>query len=152
VRTSRFGSVSCCGWGSPRAGARAGLALVPSRNCRAHHLHAATKNRPPVLTLLLPTPLPNAAADTAAADTAAAATAAADTAAVHTAAAAADAADPGTGAGSLRILVFSGDIDAIVPVIGSRRWVAALGRPVLAPWKAWTSSTKQVGGDLGAWY
>jgi serine carboxypeptidase-like clade II len=47
--------------------------------------------------------------------------------------------------------VFSGDVDAIVPVIGSRRWVAALGRPVLAPWKAWTSSTKQVGGGLGAW-
>jgi hypothetical protein len=52
---------------------------------------------------------------------------------------------PPAAAGSLEILIYSGDVDAIVPVIGSRRWVSGLKRKVLAPWKAWVSSTQQVG-------
>lgn len=48
--------------------------------------------------------------------------------------------------GTLKILVYSGDVDAIVPVVGTRRWVSRLGRPVVKPWKPWISGTKQVGG------
>ncbi|KAG1653581.1 hypothetical protein FOA52_008028, partial [Chlamydomonas sp. UWO 241] len=69
----------------------------------------------------------------------------------------------------LRILVYSGDVDGIVPVgqsccavlrcaalcvlkklccacVGSRRWTAGLGLETLSPWRAWLSGTQQVGG------
>ncbi|KAF6252042.1 peptidase S10, serine carboxypeptidase [Scenedesmus sp. NREL 46B-D3] len=49
----------------------------------------------------------------------------------------------GTG---LKVWVFSGDVDGIVPVLGSRRWVASLGLPTLKPWRPWHSSSGQVGG------
>ena len=39
------------------------------------------------------------------------------------------------------MLVFSGDVDGIVPTIGTRRWIAALDLPVKHPWRPWTSST-----------
>eukprot|EP00775_Hariotina_reticulata_P002928 gene2928-3214_t len=44
----------------------------------------------------------------------------------------------------MKIWVFSGDVDGIVPVLGSRRWVASLDLPLAAPWRPWTSSTGQV--------
>lgn len=40
--------------------------------------------------------------------------------------------------------VFSGDVDGIVPVLGSRRWVAVLGLPTVKPWRPWYSSSGQV--------
>ncbi|EFN56433.1 hypothetical protein CHLNCDRAFT_22188 [Chlorella variabilis] len=46
----------------------------------------------------------------------------------------------------IKILVYSGDVDAIVPVIGTRRWIASLDLPRTAPWRAWHSATGQVGG------
>lgn len=46
----------------------------------------------------------------------------------------------------IAMLVFSGDIDAIVPLTGSRRWTRGLNLTTLEPWRAWTSSTKQVAG------
>lgn len=49
------------------------------------------------------------------------------------------------GAG-LELLVYSGDIDAIVPVIGTRKWVRDLGLGVEESWRAWRSGTGQVGG------
>lgn len=49
------------------------------------------------------------------------------------------------GAG-LDLLVYSGDVDAIVPVIGTRKWVRDLGLGVEEPWRAWRSTTGQVGG------
>ncbi|KAI8466501.1 MAG: serine carboxypeptidase-domain-containing protein [Monoraphidium minutum] len=48
--------------------------------------------------------------------------------------------------GGLQIWVFSGDVDGIVPVLGSRRWVSGLGLDVTAPWRAWQSQTGQVAG------
>ena len=42
---------------------------------------------------------------------------------------------------NLRMLVFSGDVDAIVPVVGSRRWVTSLGLPTVVTWRPWVSST-----------
>jgi len=50
-------------------------------------------------------------------------------------------------AGTLRLLVYSGDIDGIVPVTGSRRWVAdSLGLVVSQPWRPWTSGPSAQGG------
>lgn len=46
----------------------------------------------------------------------------------------------------LHILVYSGDVDAIVPIIGTRRWISALNLSVADPWRPWRSSTGQVGG------
>jgi serine carboxypeptidase-like clade 2 len=39
--------------------------------------------------------------------------------------------------GKLRTLIFSGDVDGIVPASGSRMWVDSLELPVVAPWRAW---------------
>ena len=38
---------------------------------------------------------------------------------------------------NLRILVFSGDIDGMVPVVGTRRWVASLGLEIKTKWHPW---------------
>lgn len=44
-----------------------------------------------------------------------------------------------------RLLIYSGDTDAIVPVTGSRAWIGALERPVTAPWRPYYVG-RQVGG------
>lgn len=49
---------------------------------------------------------------------------------------------------ALKIWVFSGDVDGIVPVLGSRRWIESLQLPVVKPWRSWTSTTGQVGACL----
>lgn len=49
-------------------------------------------------------------------------------------------------AAGLRILVFSGDVDAIVPTMGTRAWLAALGVTEKAPIRAYT-----VDGQVGGW-
>lgn len=49
-------------------------------------------------------------------------------------------------AAGLRILVYSGDVDAIVPSIGSRSWISALGTQVISPIRAWT-----LDGQVGGW-
>ncbi|KAK9808334.1 hypothetical protein WJX73_003210 [Symbiochloris irregularis] len=46
----------------------------------------------------------------------------------------------------LQILIYSGDVDGIVPVIGTRRWTAGLGLPITDPWRPWHSLTGQVAG------
>jgi len=46
---------------------------------------------------------------------------------------------------SVNILVYSGDVDAIVPYPGTRMWVAQLKREVLHPWRPWMVD-QQVGG------
>eukprot|EP01117_Protostelium_nocturnum_P012921 TRINITY_DN4783_c0_g2_i1.p1 TRINITY_DN4783_c0_g2~~TRINITY_DN4783_c0_g2_i1.p1 ORF type:complete len:201 (+),score=42.44 TRINITY_DN4783_c0_g2_i1:929-1531(+) len=38
----------------------------------------------------------------------------------------------------LKVLVYSGDVDAIVPVTGSRAWISTLKQPIVRPWTAWT--------------
>lgn len=50
--------------------------------------------------------------------------------------------------GNLRILVYSGDVDGIVPVVGTRRWTAGLGLKTTQPWRPWFSPTQQVGGYI----
>lgn len=51
----------------------------------------------------------------------------------------------------LQIMIYSGDVDGIVPTTGTRAWVEGLGLPVKAPWRPWLSPGKgklppQVGG------
>ncbi|XP_035687682.1 putative serine carboxypeptidase-like 23 [Branchiostoma floridae] len=46
----------------------------------------------------------------------------------------------------LRILVYSGDVDAIVPVTGTRAWLRVLPLTETEGWHAWTASDEQVGG------
>lgn len=46
----------------------------------------------------------------------------------------------------IRILIYSGDIDAILPITGTRNWLKDLNLPIKSPWRSWTSSTGQVGG------
>ncbi len=41
----------------------------------------------------------------------------------------------------LDILIFSGDVDGIVPVIGTRRWLASLELPIIKEWRPWYSHT-----------
>ena len=54
--------------------------------------------------------------------------------------------------GALRVLIYSGDVDGIVPTQGTRAWVEGLGLPVTAPWRPWleapprSARTMRVGG------
>ena len=50
-------------------------------------------------------------------------------------------------ANGIRVLVYSGDVDAIVPVTGTRLWVAQMGLREVAEWQSWVEpKTEQVGG------
>ena len=49
-------------------------------------------------------------------------------------------------AAGLRILVFSGDVDAIVPSVGTRLWLDAFNRPTVTPIRPWGIGDGQVGG------
>ncbi|KAM0062081.1 putative carboxypeptidase D [Helianthus debilis subsp. tardiflorus] len=49
-------------------------------------------------------------------------------------------------ASGLRILLYSGDVDAVVPVSGTRYSIDAMNLKVVKPWRFWTDSTKQVAG------
>ena len=46
---------------------------------------------------------------------------------------------------NLSILVYSGDVDGIVPTLGTLYWINSLNRPILDDWRPWTLSG-QVGG------
>lgn len=46
----------------------------------------------------------------------------------------------------IKIMVYSGDVDAIVPVIGTRNWIRSLRLPLKTAWRPWHSTTGQVGG------
>lgn len=39
----------------------------------------------------------------------------------------------------LDILVYSGDVDGSVPVMGTRRWLASLQLPTVKEWRPWYS-------------
>ena len=44
-----------------------------------------------------------------------------------------------------RILKFSGDADAVVPALGSMRWISELGWKVLRKWRPWTLNSEVIG-------
>jgi serine carboxypeptidase-like clade 2 len=46
----------------------------------------------------------------------------------------------------LAMMVYSGDVDGIVPVVGTRRWVHGLGLGTIEAWRPWYSATGQTGG------
>merc|ERR1711991_238975 len=43
-------------------------------------------------------------------------------------------------------LVYSGDVDAIVPIKGTLTWIESLGRPIKEEWKAWLDYNGQCAG------
>jgi len=47
---------------------------------------------------------------------------------------------------NLKIYIYSGDVDAIVPYWGTREWISKLAMPISNEWRAWLTSDKQVGG------
>lgn len=49
-------------------------------------------------------------------------------------------------ASDVNMLVYSGDVDAIVPITGTRFWLDALNLPITEAWRPWIGSTGQVGG------
>jgi serine carboxypeptidase-like clade 2 len=46
----------------------------------------------------------------------------------------------------ITMIVYSGDVDAVVPVPGTRMWLNELNLPILQPWRPWIGSSGQVGG------
>ncbi|CAN4113278.1 unnamed protein product [Withania somnifera] len=46
----------------------------------------------------------------------------------------------------LRIWIFSGDADAVIPVTSTRYTINALNLPTVSPWRAWYDDDGQVGG------
>jgi len=47
---------------------------------------------------------------------------------------------------NLKILVYAGDVDAIVPYSGSLAWITDLKMNIQNPWRPWYDSNRQVGG------
>lgn len=48
---------------------------------------------------------------------------------------------------NISIVVFSGDVDGVVPTIGTRRWIGeVLNLTIAEPWRPWIGSNGQVGG------
>lgn len=46
----------------------------------------------------------------------------------------------------IKMQLYSGDVDSVVPVTGTRQWIESLKLSVEKPWRRWKSSTGQVGG------
>ena len=44
-------------------------------------------------------------------------------------------------AGKYRLLIYSGDVDACVPFIGTQEWTEGLGFEVIEAWRPWTAGT-----------
>jgi len=49
-------------------------------------------------------------------------------------------------AAEINVLVFVGDVDGILPILGTRVWVTRLGLPTARHWAPWTDYRGQVGG------
>jgi serine carboxypeptidase-like clade 2 len=49
-------------------------------------------------------------------------------------------------AGGLKMLIYSVDVDSVIPLLGTRLWIDSLKLTVTDPWRTWTSTTGQVGG------
>jgi len=47
---------------------------------------------------------------------------------------------------NIRMLVYSGDIDGIVPTTGTKLWLAYMNMTIVDTWRPWIDSTKQTGG------
>jgi hypothetical protein len=49
------------------------------------------------------------------------------------------------------VLVYSGDVDGVVPTLATRRWMEALELAVAQPWQPWKDSAGQLGGYQQSW-
>jgi len=47
---------------------------------------------------------------------------------------------------NLRMLVYSGDVDGIVPTPGTKKWIQSMNMTISETWRYWLDSTKQTGG------
>jgi len=47
---------------------------------------------------------------------------------------------------NIKMLVYSGDVDGIVPVMGTRSWLASMNMTISETWRPWFDSEKQTGG------
>ena len=55
--------------------------------------------------------------------------------------------------GLIRTMIFSGDVDGIVPTAGSRNWIESLGMAPLSVWSPWyATSADHFGRQLGGMY
>ena len=51
-----------------------------------------------------------------------------------------------------RLLIYSGDVDGVVPTLATRRWIAAMGgKAKVAGWRLWQDSRGQIGGYTEAY-
>ena len=50
-----------------------------------------------------------------------------------------------------RLLVYSGDVDDVVPTLATRRWIDALELPPVQSWRPWKDSGGQLGGYEQSW-
>jgi len=46
----------------------------------------------------------------------------------------------------LRILIYSGDVDAVVPFLGSETWTEGMSQTVVEDWRVWLFGDQQPGG------
>jgi serine carboxypeptidase-like clade 2 len=47
----------------------------------------------------------------------------------------------------LQILIFSGDVDAVLPAAGTRFWLNALGFRKVGPWRHWSVNNQVCAAD-----
>jgi len=47
---------------------------------------------------------------------------------------------------NIRMLVYSGDVDGIVPITGTRSWMAYMNMTITETWRPWIDSESQTGG------
>jgi serine carboxypeptidase-like clade 2 len=45
----------------------------------------------------------------------------------------------------LHIVVYSGDVDAVVPITGTRRWIESLDQPIKKRWHPWVYENQVAG-------
>eukprot|EP01116_Phalansterium_solitarium_P018029 TRINITY_DN4614_c0_g1_i1.p1 TRINITY_DN4614_c0_g1~~TRINITY_DN4614_c0_g1_i1.p1 ORF type:complete len:496 (-),score=62.01 TRINITY_DN4614_c0_g1_i1:61-1443(-) len=47
---------------------------------------------------------------------------------------------------NISILIFTGDVDSVVPSLGTEQWIASMNRPVVKNWTSWNTKGGQIGG------
>ena len=43
----------------------------------------------------------------------------------------------------VRILIYSGDVDSVCPITGTRYWLASMNMSIVSPWVPWYSTQDQ---------
>lgn len=48
----------------------------------------------------------------------------------------------------LRVFVYSGNMDSVLPTSGTLGWINRLARPIVKPWQPWLGDDRQLGGYI----